>query len=423
MSRQAVPIALLDGGLGTTLQAAPYEQTFDRTTPLWSSHLLISRPDLLRRVHADFVEAGADIILTATYQASFEGFAQTPAVQSSDAPIAQPLDAPTAQPSDAPTVQPSDKGNAAAGYAAGSAADLMRSAVPIARAAVVGGRARRRPSLPAASPAVALSLGPYGATLVPSQEYGGVYPAEMGSQQALRLWHSRRVDVFGNDPTTRRNIDLVAWETMRRTDEVLAVREIMSLPNQPLLEAGYRGEPGSRKKWWISTVWPDEPTERDVEAMVRAMLADRPWSPESRSRQAASSDETPSSSEPVAMAAPWGIGINCTAVEKITKIVEHMEASIARMEREGDWSRPWPWLVLYPNGSSTSKYDSGTMEWVAAEPPEDQRPWDVVFWESIQDIQHRDKWSGILAGGCCMTLPRDIATLRERIDATHLGSW
>lgn len=59
------PILNLDGGLGTTLEAPPYNITF--TSP----------PSTLHEVHRDFLSAGADIILTATYQTSFEGFART----------------------------------------------------------------------------------------------------------------------------------------------------------------------------------------------------------------------------------------------------------------------------------------------------------------------------------------------------------
>src|ERR1700683_2006952 len=44
--------------------------------PLWSAKCLIERPDLIRAVHPDYFAAGADVATTATYQASFEGFAR-----------------------------------------------------------------------------------------------------------------------------------------------------------------------------------------------------------------------------------------------------------------------------------------------------------------------------------------------------------
>ena len=71
------PILLLDGGLGTTLEEEHGVQ-FSSATPLWSSHLLMSAPETLLEVQENFARAGADILLTATYQASFQGFRMTP---------------------------------------------------------------------------------------------------------------------------------------------------------------------------------------------------------------------------------------------------------------------------------------------------------------------------------------------------------
>ncbi len=41
---------------------------------LWSAKILLEAPDAIRRVHTDFLLAGADCITTATYQASIPGF-------------------------------------------------------------------------------------------------------------------------------------------------------------------------------------------------------------------------------------------------------------------------------------------------------------------------------------------------------------
>ncbi|KAJ1969324.1 hypothetical protein H4R35_006170 [Dimargaris xerosporica] len=63
---------ILDGALGTYLESH-HGQTLGGS-PLWSAHLLTSDPQLLQRVHTEYLAAGADIITTATYQASAEGF-------------------------------------------------------------------------------------------------------------------------------------------------------------------------------------------------------------------------------------------------------------------------------------------------------------------------------------------------------------
>src|SRR5438034_1581599 len=72
-------VLLLDGGLGTTLEDT-YQVQFSDTTPLWSGHLLISSPETLLKAQTAFARAGADILLTATYQASLAGFSRTLAI-------------------------------------------------------------------------------------------------------------------------------------------------------------------------------------------------------------------------------------------------------------------------------------------------------------------------------------------------------
>ena len=63
-------VVVLDGGFATELErwGAPLDSA------LWSAKLLLDDPDALTDVHRSFLEAGADCIATATYQASFEGF-------------------------------------------------------------------------------------------------------------------------------------------------------------------------------------------------------------------------------------------------------------------------------------------------------------------------------------------------------------
>ena len=61
---------MLDGGLATELE----RRGAVLDSALWSAKLLLDDPDALTEVHRSFLEAGADCISTATYQASFEGF-------------------------------------------------------------------------------------------------------------------------------------------------------------------------------------------------------------------------------------------------------------------------------------------------------------------------------------------------------------
>jgi len=61
---------ILDGGLATELEARGYRLD----DALWSASLLMDDPDAIRDVHLSYLAAGADVITTATYQATFEGF-------------------------------------------------------------------------------------------------------------------------------------------------------------------------------------------------------------------------------------------------------------------------------------------------------------------------------------------------------------
>lgn len=61
---------ILDGGLATTLEQAGC----NLNSSLWSSEVLRHQPNKIQQAHSAFTEAGADIILTSTYQASYDTF-------------------------------------------------------------------------------------------------------------------------------------------------------------------------------------------------------------------------------------------------------------------------------------------------------------------------------------------------------------
>jgi homocysteine S-methyltransferase len=345
------PILILDGGLGTTLEDEYQIEFSSARTPTWSSHLLISSPETLLNAHEAFVEAGADVILTATYQASFEGFCSTRRYD------------------DNATVNERGKF-----YSQEEARHFMRSAVPLARSAFCS-----RKGL------VALSLGAYGATMIPSTEYTGGYPAEMGNSLALEQWHAQRMRLFEGDETTWREIDLVACETLPRVDEIGAVMGAMTGLSQ-------------QKPFWISCVFPNDdeklPDGSEVTDVLRAMLGQ------------ASSEPARMSFQPV----PMGIGINCTKVQKLRSLIGKFEDAAASMDL------PLPHLVLYPDGANDSVYDTMTQKWIPFKNPSGVRQWDEEMFDVMQGVRERDKWAGIIAGGCCKTSPRNIARLRKRID-------
>lgn len=169
---------ILDGAMATELEA----RGADLRDPLWSAKILIEQPQLIRKLHLDYFMAGADVATTATYQASFEGFAQR-------------------------------------GIDSGAAAALMRSAVDLARSArdeFWATAANRQGRL---RPLVAASIGPYGATLADGSEYRGHYAL---SDSELKDFHRPRLQLLADS-----GADLLAIETLPCEREALVLAQLL----------------------------------------------------------------------------------------------------------------------------------------------------------------------------------------------------
>jgi homocysteine S-methyltransferase len=166
---------VLDGGLATELEA----RGADLRDSLWSAKLLIENPDLIRDVHAAYFDAGADVAISASYQASFIGFAER-------------------------------------GIQHEEAEDLMRLSVLLAREArdVAGGDGQ----------VVAASIGPYGAVLGNGAEYTGDYGRTI---EELLEFHLPRMQVLAEA-----GADILAIETIPSILEAEAlVRALASVPD------------------------------------------------------------------------------------------------------------------------------------------------------------------------------------------------
>jgi homocysteine S-methyltransferase len=167
-----------DGGLATELEACGH----DLSGPLWSARLLRDEPRALEDVHRTYFAAGAVIATTASYQASFEGFA-------------------------------------AAGLDHDRAAGLLRRSVEVARAArdqaAADGRARW----------VAASVGPYGAALADGSEYRGRYGLPVAR---LAAWHRPRLEALDSARP-----DLFAVETIPDLDEAEALAGLLAEAGRP----------------------------------------------------------------------------------------------------------------------------------------------------------------------------------------------
>ena len=166
---------VLDGGLATLLEA----HGADLTSALWSARLLRDDPDAIGAAHREYFTTGAQVAITASYQASFEGFAGL-------------------------------------GLDAAEATALMRRSVEIARHA----RDVARPD-----GWVAASVGPYGAVLADGSEYRG---DDGLSEAQLRDWHRPRLDVLRSA-----GADVLAVETIPSLAEAAAVVGLIAGTGQP----------------------------------------------------------------------------------------------------------------------------------------------------------------------------------------------
>lgn len=367
------PILILDGGLGTSLEQK-YGCKFDHGTPLWSSDLLVSDPARLQRCQADFGRVPVDILLTATYQVSVAGFAAT-----------------------------RDPAHPRRGISRARIPHYVDEALRIGDAAKAPG-AR-----------LALSVGPYGACMVPSQEYSGVYDDAHGSQEALLEWHADRLQLLaaaaaagGDGDSVQGRIGYVALETVPRVDEILAMRRALAAT-----------EALSGVPFWVSCLFPGDegrlPDGSSVEEAVRAML-------------------DPIAVAEAAAAAPpaWGVGINCTKVHKLDGLLRRYEDAVEKLVREGvvaarqDGGGGWPALVLYPDGTNGEVYNTTTQTWERQKEPvekeegrgeeeEERMPWAKQLAEVVRATQKRARWRQIVVGGCCMAGADDIAALRAEL--------
>lgn len=194
---------------------------------------------------------------------------------------------------------------------------------------------------------IALSLGPYGACMIPGQEYSGEYDAEHDSEDALHQWHLSRLRLFrdaaGGDLLSR--VQYVAFETLPRLDEVRAVRRAAR-------------DAGITAPVWISCVFPREdeclPDGSTVEEVVDAAVAPMRGG-----------------------LVPWGIGVNCTKVQKLPGLVEKFGACIRKAIAAGRISTA-PALVLYPDGTNGEVYNTTTQAWEKRETTDSQEQTNTV---------------------------------------------
>lgn len=418
-------IGILDGGLATYLEDG---LNFDLSKgPLWSARLLDEKEDDVSGgkgqkgifdAHLHYLQAGAGIIGTATYQASQESFAR-------------------------------------ANYDEASASHLMSKAVDLACHALHT-YSNTDAAASSSRPVISLSLGPYGGMLSNGAEYTGDYRRtflpksdprrdKQPSLEEMAAFHQRRIEAFVAQPSWK-DVGVLAVETVPRADEALAFR--MALENV-VRSHQQQGKPFERKPVYISMAYPDD----------RRL----PWPPVSSNStgnddgdvdmdddddEDAADDEGAvqeemnwlvqivTDTQVQGQDSLWpvsGIGINCTKPYLLQKLVQRMAMSLVTLNRaaseggmdlqrkRGEMGLQEPLLFLYPDGGLV--YDAVRKVWLtpsnagALGGDNSAASWASNLMKLAKRITAGseaglpDVWRGVFVGGCCKSGTDEIRAL------------
>ena len=169
---------VIDGALATELERRGY----DLKDELWSAKILLEQPDAIKQLHYDYFKAGADCAITASYQATIEGFMKR-------------------------------------GLSEPEAIALIQKSVRLAVEARDEFWAEESNRIDRAKPFVAASVGPYGAYLADGSEYRGNYGL---TESQLMDFHRPRMKAL-----IEAGADLLACETIPSSIEAQALVRLL----------------------------------------------------------------------------------------------------------------------------------------------------------------------------------------------------
>ena len=349
------PVVVMDGGMGTTLQAPPFELGLDsalwrsasfihcslraRLTPCAISRYRNNPPDRnssellttdegkakLTELHTLWINSGAEILGSCTYQSSIPLFLDPTSSSYTQDDIEKAL-------------------------------KTMNAAMPV----ITSPSLPSVPRAPNGRAVAALSLGPFGAQVQPGQEYAGLYPAPYGrhpspakisytdaaqaacplqlewigetndrEEDHLAAWHLQRLEDFAKEPAFEK-MGILAFETTPLVREARAIRRAMDM-----FDLAREGEGMRQKPFYIAFVFP-------AAEEGRPLLPDKDLERLTLEEQAKQVVEA-TFGEREGSAMPAAIGINCTNPLNLEKVIDAlakgMEETVAEREER-------PWLVL-----------------------------------------------------------------------------
>ncbi|KAF1843752.1 Homocysteine S-methyltransferase [Cucurbitaria berberidis CBS 394.84] len=174
---------LLDGALATYLETLGA----DISGALWSADILIKTPSLIKQTHLDYYRAGANIAITASYQASIAGLTKHLDLDEKEARTVISKSVKLAQ-------------DARDEYVTETLTALSKEAKD--KMLLVAG-----------------SVGPYGAFLADGSEYRGDYTLP---NHEMKAFHRGRLQALVDA-----NVDVLAFETMPSKGEIEALLDLL----------------------------------------------------------------------------------------------------------------------------------------------------------------------------------------------------
>lgn len=163
---------VIDGALSTALE----KKGMDLNHKLWTAKVLVENPEKIKEVHREYFEAGANIAITSTYQASILGFRDL-------------------------------------GHSEEEAEAFIKQSVELAKQARLESQVNQKMW-------IAGSVGPYGAYLADGSEYRGDYSV---NGQFLKEFHEKRIELLISE-----GVDLLAIETIPNIEEIKVLLNILS---------------------------------------------------------------------------------------------------------------------------------------------------------------------------------------------------
>ena len=173
------PALVIDGALATELERRGYDLKDD----LWSAKILLEQPEAIQQLHYDYFMAGADCAITASYQATIEGFTKR-------------------------------------GLKQEEAIDLIQKSFRLAVQARDEFWANESNRTGRSKPFIAASIGPYGAFLADGSEYRGNYGL---TEKELMDFHRPRMKALVDA-----SAEFFACETIPALIEAQALSKLLS---------------------------------------------------------------------------------------------------------------------------------------------------------------------------------------------------